>query len=56
MEPRVEQHDILFILRLLIVQVLVGKVVINAEELLNVLPSLHIVGLQVGKLELLELV
>ena len=52
MQARVEQHDILLRLCLLVVQVIVGEIVIYAKELLDTLPGLSVIFVQVGILEL----
>ena len=56
MQARVEQHDILLRLCLLEVQVIVGEIVIYAKELLDTLPGLSVIFVQVGILELFKLV
>ena len=53
MEARIEQNDVLFLDGLLEVEILVGKVIINSKELLDMLPSFHVLILKISEYKLL---
>ena len=55
MKARVEQNDVLFLNSLLEVEILVGKVIIDPKELLDVLPRFHILILKIGEYKLFML-
>ena len=52
----IQHHDVLLLLGLLVIEVLRGEQLVDAEELLDVLPRLHVLGLQVCEFELLLLI
>ena len=55
MEARIEQNDVLFLNSLLEIEILVGKVIIDSKELLDVLPRFHVLILKISEYKLLML-